>query len=77
MNYQLKVISDEIVGVVKIHEDCQYNHIVADKVIVDENVTVRLFGSVKDLVVKKGAKLFLHGIVHGSIKNKGQIVLFG
>jgi hypothetical protein len=77
MNYQLKVINDQVDGVVRIHEDCQYNHITADKVIVDEYVTVRLFGKVKDVVVKKGGKLFLHGIVYGHIKNQGEIVLFG
>lgn len=77
MSYQLKVINDEIAGVVTIHEDCQYNHIIAEKVIVDEFVTARLFGQVKDVEVKKGAKLFLHGIVSGHIKNQGEIVLFG
>jgi hypothetical protein len=77
MSYQLKVINNEIASVVTIQEDCQYNHIEAEKVIVDEYVTARLFGKVKDVVVKKGAKLFLHGIVSGHIKNQGEIVLFG
>lgn len=77
MSYQLKVIDNEVASVVQIHENCQYNHIEAEKVIVDEYVTARLFGRVKDVVVKKGAKLFLHGIVYGKIQNKGEIVLFG
>jgi len=76
-NYQLKVIDDEIAGVVKIKEDCQYNHIEAEKVIVDAYVTARLFGRVKDIIVKKGAKVFFHGIVSGHIKNQGEIMLFG
>lgn len=77
MSYQLKVIDSEVASVVQIHENCQYNNIEAEKVIVDEYVTARLFGRVKDVVVKKGGKLFLHGIVYGSIKNQGEIVLFG
>ena len=77
MNYHLKIVDHEIHGVVKISEDCQFNKIEADKVIIDENVTARLFGTVKDVVVKKGAKLFLHGIIYGQIQNKGEIVLFG
>jgi len=76
-SYKLKVIDDEIAGVVKIREDCQYNHIEAEKVIVDEYVTARLFGRVKDMIVKKGAKVFLHGIISGHIKNQGEIMLFG
>ena len=77
MHQPLKIINQEIAGVVKIAENCQYNNIEAEKVIVDEYVTARLFGRVKDIVVKKGGKLFLHGIVYGHIQNKGEIVLFG
>ncbi len=73
----LKVIDNQVAAVVKIDEDCQYNHIEAEKVIVAEFVTARLYGRVKDVVVKKGAKLYLHGEVYGNIQNKGEIVLFG
>ncbi|MGZ3904010.1 MAG: hypothetical protein ACXVC6_09960 [Bacteroidia bacterium] len=78
MKQDLRVISDETVGVVKIREDSQFNKIKAEKVIVDENVTVRLFGSVKTIVVKKGAKLFLHGVFFGNIENNGgEVYIFG
>ena len=77
MNYHLKVVSREISGVVKISEDCQFNKIEAEKVIIYENVTARLFGKVKDVVVKKGGRLFLHGIISGQIENKGEIIVFG
>ena len=71
MENELKIIHDEIVGVVKIKEDSQFNKIRADKVIIAENTTARLFGMVKDIVLKKGAKLFLHGQISGTIENKG------
>jgi len=77
MKQQLKIIHDEMVGVVKVKEDSQLNKIAAEKVIIDENVTARLFGSVKTIILKKGAKLFFHGIVYGDIKNNGgEIFIF-
>jgi len=74
---QLKIIQDEMVGIVTVKEDSQLNKIAADKVIIDENVTARLFGSVKTIILKKGAKLFFHGIISGDIKNSGgEIFIF-
>jgi hypothetical protein len=67
----LRIINEEAVGIVKINENCQYNKINADKVVVDENVTVRLFGTVNTLIVNKGAKLFFHGLINGNVENKG------
>ena len=67
----IKIITEETVGVVKIKEDCQFNKIRAEKVVVNENITARLFGTVKTIVIKKGAKLFLHGAISGSVKNHG------
>ena len=71
MQNKIKIIPEKIGGVVKITEDCQFNKIRAEKVIVDENVTARLFGSVNRVVLKRGAKLFLHGIIYGTIRNLG------
>ena len=78
MHCNLKIIHDEVISkVVKIKEHSQFNKIRADKVIVDENITVRLFGSVNDIVLKKGARLFIHGVILGAIKNKGgEIFIF-
>ncbi|HWY10321.1 MAG TPA: hypothetical protein VN026_03295 [Bacteroidia bacterium] len=67
----LRIIDEEAIGVIKIKENSQFNKIKAEKVVVDENTTARLFGSVKTLVLKKGAKLFLHGVISGKIENKG------
>jgi hypothetical protein len=69
--YNLRVIQEEAIGTIKVKEDCQYNKVKADKVVIDENVTVRLYGTMNTLILKRGAKLFLHGIVYGNIENKG------
>ncbi len=66
-----KIIDEEAVGVIKIKEDCQFNKIKAEKVVVGENITARLFGSAKTIVVKKGAKIFFHGEISGTVKNNG------
>jgi hypothetical protein len=67
----LRIIQEEAVGIIKVKENCQFNKVKADKVIVSENITVRLFGTVNTIVLKKGATLFLHGIILGSVENKG------
>jgi hypothetical protein len=69
--YNLKIISEEARGIIKINENCQFNKVRAEKVVVNENITARLFGSVKTIVLKKGAKLFLHGVISGTVKNNG------
>lgn len=75
--YNLKTISEEAIGVIRINENCQFNKVRAEKVVVNENVTARLFGSVKTIVLKKGAKLILHGVVSGTVKNNGgEIYIF-
>lgn len=67
----LKLISGEITGLIHIKEDSQYNSIKADMVILAENVTVRLFGDIGDIILKKGSLVFVHGAVTGSIENRG------
>lgn len=71
MKRQIKIIPQQTGGVVKISEDTQFNKIKADKVIVRENVTARLFGMVNDIVIEKGARLFFHGAISGIIDNRG------
>lgn len=67
----LRVIQEEAVGILKINENCQYNKVNADKVVVKENVTVRLYGIVNTIILNKGAKLYLHGMIRGNVENKG------
>lgn len=67
----LKPIQDGVSGHVCIKENSQYNNINADKVIIAENVTARLYGSVNNIVLKKGSLIYLHGIISGSVQNEG------
>jgi hypothetical protein len=67
----LRIIQEEAVGIIKINENCQYNRVNADKVVVSENITVRIFGTVNTIILNKGAKLFLHGMLRGNVENKG------
>lgn len=67
----LKLVSDEVTGLIHIKEDSQFNSIKADMVILAENVTVRLFGDIGDIVLKKGSLVYVHGTVTGNIENRG------
>ena len=67
----LKIINEEVAGVIRVTENTQFNKIHADKIVVSENITARLFGSVKNIILKKGAKLFLHGVILGKVRNGG------
>ena len=69
---ELRIIDREVVGELVITHDSQYNNLKADIVIVKENVTARLFGTVsKQLMIKKGARVYFHGSVAGKIENEG------
>jgi hypothetical protein len=66
------IIEKEVNGDVEISENSQFNNICADTVIVHENITARLFGTVKHkLIIKKGGRVYLHGNVVGTIENDG------
>jgi len=72
-----KIIPEETYGFVRIQEDSQFNNIKAERVIIGENVTARLFGSVNDIVLNRGSRLFFHGKIMGNVKNKGgEILIF-
>ena len=72
-----KIVETETKGEVHIEVSSQYNNINADKVVVDENITVRLFGTVNELFVKKGARIYFHGTVTGKIENEeGELFLY-
>jgi hypothetical protein len=73
----LKIISNETYGFVRIRENSQFNNIKAERVVVEENVTARLFGKVNDVVLNRGSKLFFHGTILGNVKNKGgELMIF-
>ncbi|MGZ3862234.1 MAG: hypothetical protein ACXVPN_11970 [Bacteroidia bacterium] len=67
-----KTIETEIKGDIHIEEHSQYNSIEAGRVIVNENVTARLFGTINDsIIIKKNATVFFHGKIKGKILNEG------
>jgi hypothetical protein len=72
-----KIIPAETYGYVRIRENSQFNNIQAERVIIEENVTARLFGRVNDVVLNRGSKLFFHGTILGNVKNKGgELLIF-
>lgn len=71
-NNEFKIVSEHIMGDVTITENVQFNYITAETVIVAEGVRARLYGSVsKKLVVKKNARIFIHGNVTGEVIDEG------
>jgi hypothetical protein len=67
----LKIIRDYTTGKIKIHEHAQYNHIEAENVEVMKGIRARLFGTVRDLVLHKDSRVYVHGHVNGKITDKG------
>lgn len=71
------IIKDETKGDITITQNSQFNKIDADTVVIEENVTARLYGSIRNLLVlKKGARLILHGSIHGKVENLGGEIHF-
>lgn len=69
---EFKVISHKIDGDLHITENSQLNNVEANTVTIAPNITVRIFGTVKTMIVlKQGARLFLHGVLLGNIQNEG------
>jgi hypothetical protein len=71
----MRIIHEEITGNLIIESDSQYDVLNADTVNVGEYVTARLYGTIhKDLIIKKEAKVYLHGVVRGQVINEGGIL---
>jgi len=67
-----KIIESEATGDIVVEENSQFNNIKADRVTILENITARLFGTIKvKLSIYKGAKVYLHGNVLGEVENLG------
>jgi hypothetical protein len=78
MSPHFKVIQELTKGNITVTTDTQYNNLDADKVVVEENVSVRIYGKVKTLVLKKNSEVIIHGIIHGDVQNEGgEIRTFG
>jgi len=67
-----KIIESEATGDILVNENSQYNNIKADRVTILENITARLFGTIKfKLTINKGARVYLHGSILGEVENQG------
>lgn len=69
---KFKIVRKYTRGNIVIKQDTQFNNIDAENVTIEKNVTARLYGNIqKRLILKKGAKIFLHGILYGDISDEG------
>lgn len=73
----MRVVSEEVQGNITVKEDTQYNQINADHLCVESNVKVRVYGSVKNLTIKEGSDVTIHGCITGQIKNeRGTLTIY-
>jgi hypothetical protein len=69
---EYKIIKTEIEGDLTISEHSQYNHLNADTVIVEKGIRTRLYGVIhKKLIIRKEARVFLHGKLLGELQDEG------
>ncbi|MBL7932916.1 MAG: hypothetical protein JNL60_13495 [Bacteroidia bacterium] len=71
MNKDFKIYTELTGGEINITEHSQYNEINAENVTVSENITARLFGTVKNITLKKDSRIFIHGKILGNVNNEG------
>jgi hypothetical protein len=70
-----ETVNELTTGIIVIANNIQYNNIEAEKVVIEENVTARLFGKITNkLILKQGSTLYLHGSIHGNVENKGGVL---
>jgi hypothetical protein len=71
----VNIIHKQVTGDLIITEEAQYNHLLCDNLIVEENITTRLYGIIqKDVTIKKGSIIYLHGRIHGKVTNEGGVL---
>jgi membrane protease subunit (stomatin/prohibitin family) len=71
----MKIISEQIIGDLTVISNGQYNNIIGENVIVAENIMTRFYGIInKNLTIKKGATVYLHGNFFGKLINEGGIL---
>jgi hypothetical protein len=66
-----RTFNEKITGNLEVNENSKYYNVDAETVTVHENVKVHLFGTVRGkLMIRKNAKVFLHGQLLGELKNE-------
>ena len=72
LSSQPTIIEEEVNGDVYVARSSQYNNLNAERVILGENIMVRLFGVVRNkLVIGKGTRVYFHGTIAGIVENLG------
>lgn len=73
----MRIIGELVEGDVCTTEDTQFNRLNARSVIVNENITVRIFGIIqKELILRPGAKIHFYGRLLGNVINEGGEITF-
>lgn len=68
----MEVIKEKTTGNMVIKRDSQYNDVEAQNVVIAKSVTARIYGNIKGLLtLKAGSRLYLHGVLYGSVQNEG------
>ncbi len=71
----MKIIGAQVRGDVLVDSDTQYNNIMGENVTVAENIMARFYGIIlKNLIIKKGATVYLHEKFQGELINEGGIL---
>jgi hypothetical protein len=71
MSESFKIIPENITGDITVSEHSQFNKIGARNVEVKESVKARFFGTIENLKVNEGSRVWVHGSVTGKIDNRG------
>jgi len=68
----MRIVDEKTVGDLIIETDTQYNDLDAGTVVVNANVTARLYGIInKDIIIKRGSKVYIHGKLRGQVVDQG------
>jgi len=68
----MRIVDEKTVGDLIIETDTQYNDLDAGTVVVNVNVTARLYGIInKDIIIKRGSKVYIHGTLRGQVVDQG------
>jgi len=71
----MKIVREQVLGDLTVISNEQYNNIIGENVIVSENIVARFYGIInKNLTLKKGATVYMHGKIFGKIINEGGIL---
>jgi len=73
----LNLVQEEITGSLTITQNTQYNNVDADSIILEKNVTARIYGNTNTVILKEGSVLYLHGKSPAKVENtRGTLHVF-